>query len=484
MTATIDLRDLDEARTFLTQGLWLQRVLAPAAATVKAPLDWALEIVSSGQPLPPPGFVADLGHATLGADWEIRGGRESHGIPGVPAGLLRTYEDHVLGKVSADWTFARAADAVRRYAREEARQQARGVAYVINQFRDRAEFRGAELSPGVIKGLREMPPQEVLALGWESLNREGLHPALTELYQSLISAARRTPEILGPEDVDELERGMHLKEFGERFALRQVLQVANRLAATLPAHRIRPLAGRQEVPTRVLDEDTYPVGGFSSLSTRGTIESLLHSQLAFMEQQERPDLFDIKYLRDELLYYARDENQFRRRRRSFLFALYPDLVHTRVKDPSLPYQRGVLLLGLLLATVRKLVEWLSTDALTFVFHFIDDAKEGPLQRERELIEMMLRELIENGTVVVQPGVAARELPRECALRARRSLCHCLTVSTEDRRLEAPDTVVTRFFLDGPRPALGGANEDLVYNEEEEPFDAWAAALLDLLQRWI
>ena len=29
---------------------------------------------------------------------------------------------------------------------------------------------------------------------------------------------------------------------------------------------------------------------------------------------ERPDLFDIKFLRDELLYYARDENRFLRRR--------------------------------------------------------------------------------------------------------------------------------------------------------------------------
>src|SRR6185295_9713646 len=101
-----------------------------------------------------------------------------------------------------------------------------------------------------------------------------------------------------------------------------------------------------------------PVGGFSSLSTRGTIESLLHSQLAFMEKEDRPDLFDMKFLRDELLYYARDENQFLRRRRTFIFALFPDLRHTRVKDPALPYQRGILLLGLVLVMVRRLSDWL------------------------------------------------------------------------------------------------------------------------------
>ena len=71
--------------------------------------------------------------------------------------------------------------------------------------------------------------------------------------------------------------------------------------------RVSGLVGHR--PTRALDEDTYPVGGFTSISTRGSIESLLHSQLAYMETDERPDLFDIKFLRDELLYYARDENQ-------------------------------------------------------------------------------------------------------------------------------------------------------------------------------
>ena len=33
---------------------------------------------------------------------------------GLPSSLLRTYEDHVLGKLYADWTFSRAGDALRR----------------------------------------------------------------------------------------------------------------------------------------------------------------------------------------------------------------------------------------------------------------------------------------------------------------------------------------------------------------------------------
>ena len=50
----------------------------------------------------------------------------------------------------------------------------------------------------------------------------------------------------------------------------------------------------------------------------------------------------MKFLRDELLYYSRDENQFLRRRRTFVFALFPDLVDARFKDagPAVPADRA------------------------------------------------------------------------------------------------------------------------------------------------
>src|SRR5262249_40245758 len=141
---------------------------------------------------------------------------------------------------------------------------------------------------------------------------------------------------------------------------------------------------------------------------------------------ERPDLFDIKYLRDELLYYARDENQFLRRRRTFAFVLFPDLVHTRFKDADLPYQRGVLLAALLVVAVRKLSDWLSTDALTFVFFVVGQDELAP---ELSLLRTLLQEQIDTGTVVIVEKATREQAERDCALRARRSLCHCLPVAT-------------------------------------------------------
>jgi hypothetical protein len=476
-----ELRDLDQARRFLLEGLWLQRVLPPTAATVRPPLEWALEIAASGQPLPPLGFVADLGHAAFALDQGQRLHRDSP-VRGLPAGLARTYEDHVLGKVYADWNFERAGDALRRL---QGRDQARGLAFVVQQFRERAGFPGVLLSPALIKGLIELAPDEVLSRGWETLARDGVLPLLPELYEGLIAAVRRLADVLGPEDVFELEHGTALAELGQRVALRQLLQAAQRLETMLPPYRVRPLAGRKEVPTRVLDEDTYPVGGYASVATRGTIESLLHSQLAYMEKDERPDLFDIKYLRDELLYYSRDENQFLRRRRTFVIALAADLVRTRFKDAQLPWQRCILWLALLVAAVRRLSEWLSTDALLFEFLVIDGGQADVLAHEEELLRTVFREAIANGTVKLERRAVLREVMEECAARARRSLCHGLLVTAEEMApLSAEDTVVTRLRIDGPCPALGIGTAAPSSSEADEPLESWGAALERLLQVWV
>jgi hypothetical protein len=475
------LRDPEEAQRFLLQGLWLQRAIPPTAATVRHVLEWALEITGGGQPLPPVGVVADFGHAAFGADQDARASRESVTIPGLPPALMRTYEDHVLGKVYADWSFERASDAMRRF---QGRDRARGLAYVVKQFHDRAGYGGVELSPGIIRTLLEAQPDDLLRRGWESLSADGPMPLLIDLYEALIAAARRMAEVLGLEDVVALEQRTALADMGQYVAHRQVLQIAARLEDGFPRHKVKPLAGRREVPTRVLDEDTYPVGGFSSLSTKGTVESLLHSQLAFMERDEvdRPDLFDVKYVRDELYYYSRDENQFLRRRRVYLFCLYPDLVRARFKDPDLPAQRIVLVLGLLLMAVKKLSEWLSTDALKFEFLLVQEQDGKPLAQEGALLEMLFREQIENGTVEVRHFT---EVPGPYADRcARRSLCHLLAVSTGgvDVRTEAAAT--TELTVPGPRAEVRIGYEAPIELPGDGPVESWTAALERLLMVWV
>jgi hypothetical protein len=479
----LELRDPEEARCFVLQGLWWQRVLPPSAATIRPALEWALEIASAGDPLPPVGFLADLGHVAFGEEWEQQSNREPVSIPHLPINIIRTYEDHVLGKFYADWSFARACDALRHY---EGRDRARGLAFVCNRFRERSHFPGVILAPGVIKAALEAPPEEVLSEGFESLRQEGSMDGLVDLYQGLIQAARHTAEVLnGTEDVEMLEQGTALAPPAEQLALRQVLRAATLLEASLPRHRVKPINQRMEVPTRILDEDTYPVGGFTSISNRGSIESLLYSQLAYMESEEaeRPDLFDIKFLRDELLYYSRDENQFLRRRRSFVFVLHPDLISTRFKDADLPYQRGVLLLGLIRVVVQKLSEWLSSDALSFRLLFVGPDDPMPLQKEHDLMATILSVAIANKTGELV-SVSAEEVPRLCEEWSRRSLVRCVVVGTHPAPIEARDTLVTRLGINGPRVALADEDEKLEILETDDPLQSWSKALEMILERWV
>lgn len=478
-----ELRDLEEARRFLLQGLWWQRVVPPNKATVKEALEWCLEIASGGDPLPPVGFVADLGHVAFGEDWEARDARDQMAVPGLPINLVRTYEDHVLGKIYSDWTFSRASDALRRYT---GRDRARGLAFLINQVRGRAELPGVVFAPGVIKQALDSQPEEVLAQGWEMLLQEGVQPLQVDLYEALITAVRRGAEVLAPEDIFELEHRTALADMGQRVALRQVLRATALLEAMLPRHRVKPLVHRMEVPTRILDEDTYPVGGFTSISTRGSVESLLQSQLAYMETDpgaERPDLFDIKFLRDELLYYSRDENQFLRRRRTFVLVLQPDLISSRFKDAALPYQRGVLLLALIRVLVLKLSEWLSSDALAFQILFVGSGERDVLAPERGLLETLLREQIANGTVILSRMPAA-EVAGQCTRWARRSMCHVLNLAVQPGDIAANDCVVHRLQINGPRPFLADPYGELTPIEGEDALDSWGMALQQILQRWI
>jgi hypothetical protein len=279
--------------------------------------------------------------------------------------------------------------------------------------------------------------------------------------------------------VFELEHRTALEPLGQRVALRQVLHAAAELEANLPRQlRTRP-ADRQTAPTHLLDEDTYPIGGFASISTRGTIESLLHSQLAYMETDERPDLFDVKFLRDELLYYSRDENQYLRRRRTLVFALFPDLTQARVKDPGAPVQRIVLAQAFLVAAIRRLIAALAAEALRVEILFIKDGSHR-LSAERRVLERIFREEIARGTVVVAK-FPTDQLAAHCAQHARRSLCQCLTVSTARPSMDAEEVPLASLVCGSEAPQLLGFNErrDVLL-----PTSQWGSGLVQLLTGWL
>lgn len=478
----VEIRDLAVARCYILQGFWFPHASRHTPASVRATLEWCFEVASGGHALPPTGFVADLGELVFGVDRSSQD-RLTVGSTEWPHTLVRNYEDHVLGKLYADWTFERATDALRRYS---GRDRIKGLAYVVQQMRERIGIGGVELAPAVIRGLLRSPGGDLLAEGYESLTRDGPLPLLQRQIEQLIPAFRKSAEVLAMEDLIALEQRTALADMGQYVAHRQILTTTARIEARLPSRPVRPLVGRKEVPTRIHDEDQYPVGGYSSIATRGSIESLLHSQLAYMENHESPDLFDVKFIRDELFYYARDENQFLRRRRTFVFAFFPDLIAARFKDPDLPVQRIVLVLSTVLALIRKLTDWLSTDALTFEVIFVQSqtAEPEPLAQEAELLQLLLRELIERHAAVVRTVAHPAALANHCTHQARISQLHVLCLANRPTDITILDGVLTELLIDSARPLLRDGYGHQQEFLEEDALESWPQATETLLKLWL
>lgn len=481
---TIELRDSDDARKYVAQALCLQRVTHPDAQSVRPALEWVLELASGGSPLLPPGMVADFGHVAFHST-------PPHRLPvpaGWPATLAAGYEDHVLGKAHSDWTFERAADALRGYEKKQdqaKRDQAKGLAFVIRQFAKRAGLSGVDLSPAVLRGLFGANPADLIAQGFESLAADGPMPVLVEQYEQLISGTRRLADLLDQKDVIALEQRTALDQEGQLYVThQQILQATEAMESRLPLRPVRPLVGRKELATKLFEEDAYPIGGYTSIANRGSIESLLHSQLAYMEPKETPDLFDVKFVRDELFYYSRDENQFRRRRRAFVFVFPPAAVATRQKSKAEPYHRIVSACGVVLTLARRLTAWLTTDGLRFDVLFVQDGEKKPLAIEAEAMTVLMHDWIDrgDGSVAHVPTLEAAVAGSERLTRQWQT--NVLVINPVRVEFEPDGAVTTELVVNGVRPELIDGRGEPIPLVAEEPTDAWKEAAERVLQLWV
>ncbi|MDG1872287.1 MAG: hypothetical protein P8J27_00140 [Mariniblastus sp.] len=477
-----DLRDPEKARRYVLEGLLFSAATSITENTVHDSLSWAMEIVSEGTPLPCLGLVADIGLIATGQNSAASKNDFDAQIQ-LDRVLIRQYEDYVLGKIFADSSFERASEALAKY---EARDRRRAVAFIIKQICDRSEVGGAMLSLAVLKRLTEIPPAEVIQLAVRQVHDVGWSEPWVKGFKSTMMKIQNVGELLGREDIFELEQGTVLDEFGQRVALRQVLRTSGEIELELPVQRPRTPARKYSVATNIMEEDAYPIGGFTSISNKGTIESLLRSELAYLEEDStaRPDLFDIKYVRDELLYYSRDENQFLRRRLSFVFLFDSSLITARYKDPELPVQRIVLLLAFLVSTVRKLLDWLGDDSIVFEFLFPEDVDHLSLADEQSLLERVFCEQIIQGLVQVR-SIAVAGIPDDCNDQARQSLCHAVVLTADDQRdFDTGELAIrSRIVLDKTNPEIFREDQP-GWRSDDEGMEGWIEVSKMMSRFWV
>ncbi len=470
MNAPLELRTADDAERWFCASLALIRAAPLSDAEEAGP--WVQAALAERPHLPPVGVVADVGLVATGAP--LSGAAPFDVAPPLRA-ALQAYEDHLLARLAADPRLDAIRDAL---ASLSPAVRADAVALLATQLFDRLEVtHTAGLSPAVARRLLSRKVRDLADAGRAALLSPALSEKLAAAYDELARAARRTRTLLGEADVFALESFEALRGLSNRLAARQVLEAGEAFERVLP-WRVKATSARgAHAVTRADDEAAWPSGGFAALSTAGSFENLVTSELAYMEDGPDLDLFDVRYVEGELLYYARDESLRVRRRRSIHFVLAPSLVAARFKDPRLPWQRLVVVLAALFAVTRRLVAWLSDDALEIRFVFVGDA----LEPERSLAEVLLRGWVSRGIVEVSSARAVEDAIGQMAERARQAQTELVLVDGTDEPcpLELEASVRRVILRATSRPSLEGISP---VDELSRPaaWEAWTEAASALL----
>lgn len=471
--------DGPRAEAFLSAALSLSREAATSPTWFETSVR-ALEAAYTERPLlPAPTLAFDLTALLHGERL----------LPVPPPGLepvreaMRGYEDHVLARLTSDRRWTRLTEAIAALPKE---LRAAGVGMITAQLLARLKLtQGTGVSTGLVRRFATRPPEEVLEAGRTALYDPEIAARVVEGLNQLSRAARRTRELLSDAEVFLLENLSALKGLGARVALAQLAEVAQAVVEHLP-HRLRGQVFEDgDAPTSLEEDSAYPVGGFSSISTQGSLENLVTSELIYMEEGDdpaaRPDLFDIRFVESELLYYARDESVAVRKKRTLVLVFDASLQRCRVKDPGESYQRLVWLLGSVTALVRKLSEWLNTEALRFELIFTSEADDLALLEEEGVISLLLREYRERGQVEVrraESAVSAIQAAREAHRGRARVMLFATKIPSGLEGLAAADAIID---ASGPKPKVHWA----AATPEREPVlataaEAWAETTRQLL----
>lgn len=500
---------MSEARVHVDEwvaaGLLLQRGARPTVELLTLARPWVEATLEILAVLPPIGVVADLGRLLARAPFDIAKS-EPVADPELRA-AIDAYEEHVLGRLAADFRLETARDALIRL--DESLRPAAIAVFVeqvlarIHQARASDELDSP--GPAAIRRVIHRHGLDLLELGGEALDgqdRAELRHGLARAYADLAQSARQCGALIGDVELYTLENHTALRSPSLRLAMAQIAEAAQMIERHMPVRVRRSEATRGRTPTKVEDESAYPIGGYASISTIGGIESLVSSELIYMSApHEREagevDLFDVRWAAGELLKYTRDESVHTRERRTICFAFAPSLEAARVKDPGVPFQRLVITFGGVVAGIRKLCAWL--DEAELHLHLLLLARppeEGrlrrqPLDEEGELARLLLREYIESGVVQIielDSPAAAREYADEAACIGGSDLVWLLA---GPRQPSASEQVGQRkpsyrehiLDVDDARPLLC---IDTGRGLEEHPgrsdgWDAWIKSFVDLCQ---
>lgn len=435
------IRDRSVATRWLAASLCCARVLPVDEELVRRAGPWIAAALDERPDLPPVGAACDLAALLDGDDLSATRARRAAIGDARLDRALRRWEDVVLARLGAERGLRAGGDAI---AKLPAALRARGAGVFVARVLSNLGFeRGVALLPGMARAAAKGSARALVEHGFAALREEiTTRERIAEAYEALARGAEGARCLVTDADVFVLENLAALESLTQRLAFAQVASARDALWDALP-RRIRATRRRAGAAVTPLeDESEYPMGGFSAIANAGSLENIVTSELVYMEPPSHRargdyDLFDVRYAEGELLYYTRDEAQITRQRRVIDLVLMDDLARARVKDPALPWRRSVLLLGMVKATLEKVLAELGAEELRFrvVFARAPERAPGgapsPLGAERELLSLVLREWREKGVVSIVESTLEDEA-EALAREARRALVEVVLFTADAR----------------------------------------------------
>ena len=390
-----ELRTQADVASWLAAGLALRRVPSQSDDDEHL-IGQAIGACANELPsLPPPGMIADvavlLGGARLPLSTPVQSSDDNL------RAAIRAYDDDVLARLVTNSRFD---DVLAAYAHLAAGDRATATALVIGAICERASFAGASVSPAALRRALARPKDEREAAGRTELLGGATAQRLADAYDRLARSARQARALVDQHEVFALDHLNVLRDLGSRMTADHISAAATAIESSLPRRLPANRMNRGVRDTHLADESLYPAGGFTAITPGGSnanVENLVTSELVYMEDGAEPDVFTLRYVEGELLYYTRDDSVFRRHRHVIGISLGADLDDARVKDRELPWQRLILALGLVVAATRWLAEQLGDHALTIRLAFPPNL----LSEERDIVALLLGGEVQRGTVVIE-----------------------------------------------------------------------------------
>lgn len=213
------------------------------------------------------------------------------------------------------------------------------------------------------------------------------------------------PRLFKEEDFFELAHFDALDRPHRRLFARRVQELVTN-AGPIDVARTRVRVESEEASTQVADEGTYPTGGIGEITTKGSIENLVRSELIYMDRTAEVDLFALRWSEGDLLFYTRDAGSLHRKRRALVFAVDP--AKMRIKDPRHVTSLAVLAYSVIALTSDDLLDLFGGEGARIELRVVSARPVDADKEEAELFEMRLKEAIRRGDakISLEPAVDA------------------------------------------------------------------------------